>query len=280
MQMNDPIRVISDLHLGHPACRVQSVEQLSPLFQGAGTIVFNGDTVEQRSPELAEKSASILAELKQLLANENIHPVFLRGNHDPHISTIDYLELPEHKTMITHGDCLYRKISPWNPKIWKLEADFAKLAEQMLPSKSSGQHADFQTLLNYTQQCRLIAKGDESKKLLSGRWNKLHSAGRLIYPPRRPIEIVRCWSQHRKRIDEFQQRYAPLCDYVLVGHIHRNGIHRLGKPSAGKYGINTGGFLSFGNALMVEFNHNENVSVFAIDESGVDFQIGKRVRFS
>ena len=37
----EPVRIVSDLHLAHPGCRVHDVAQLRPLLEGAGTMIFN-----------------------------------------------------------------------------------------------------------------------------------------------------------------------------------------------------------------------------------------------
>jgi hypothetical protein len=42
--MSSPIRILSDLHLGHRVSRIASAESLRPLIAGAGTVIFNGDT--------------------------------------------------------------------------------------------------------------------------------------------------------------------------------------------------------------------------------------------
>ena len=48
--MNEPVRILSDLHLGHRVSRIERTSALRPLIAGAGTVIFNGDTWQ----ELAE----------------------------------------------------------------------------------------------------------------------------------------------------------------------------------------------------------------------------------
>lgn len=48
--MKLPVRIFSDLHPGHQASRIFDMEKLRPLFRGAGTVLFNGDTWEELSP--------------------------------------------------------------------------------------------------------------------------------------------------------------------------------------------------------------------------------------
>ncbi len=68
--MELPLRIFSDLHLGHKASRIGEVEKLRPLFRGAGTVVFNGDTWEELSPPWREKSEEMLGQLRRILGEE------------------------------------------------------------------------------------------------------------------------------------------------------------------------------------------------------------------
>ena len=42
-----PVRILSDLHLGHQVSRIARVSALRPLVAGAGTVIFNGDTWQE-----------------------------------------------------------------------------------------------------------------------------------------------------------------------------------------------------------------------------------------
>lgn len=111
--MKLPVRIFSDLHLGHRASRIDDVEKLRPLFQGAGTVLFNGDTWEELSPPWLERSAEMLGQLRRLLADEGRCAVFLPGNHDPGWEGSGFMELAEGRIAITHGDALLRNGAPW-----------------------------------------------------------------------------------------------------------------------------------------------------------------------
>ena len=47
----EPILILSDLHLGHRASLIENPEQLAVLLRGPGSVIFNGDTAEMRTPE-------------------------------------------------------------------------------------------------------------------------------------------------------------------------------------------------------------------------------------
>ena len=81
--MTYPIRILSDLHLGHRVSRIESSESLRPLIAGAGTVIFNGDTWQELARLFFERSAEMLKDLKRICAEEGAEPLFLPGNHDP-----------------------------------------------------------------------------------------------------------------------------------------------------------------------------------------------------
>ena len=60
------VRILSDLHLAHPASQIGSVESLRPLIAGADTVIFNGDTCEQTRVEWRKEGAERLAELERM----------------------------------------------------------------------------------------------------------------------------------------------------------------------------------------------------------------------
>ncbi len=42
----DVIRILSDLHYGDRGSRIRTLSSLTPLFEGAGSLVLNGDTLD------------------------------------------------------------------------------------------------------------------------------------------------------------------------------------------------------------------------------------------
>ena len=59
-----PVRILSDLHLAHPGCRIGSIDDLRPLFEGVrDRIILNGDTCEQRNNRFVEDGAAWLEQL-------------------------------------------------------------------------------------------------------------------------------------------------------------------------------------------------------------------------
>ncbi len=89
----EPVRIISDLHLAHPGSTVSAIQELRPLLEGAGTVLFNGDTFELRKKALLQKASDYRMQLEQLCDELGVNPVFLTGNHDPEVSKVHYLDL-------------------------------------------------------------------------------------------------------------------------------------------------------------------------------------------
>src|SRR5579871_1268735 len=136
------LRIFSDLHLGDRGCRVRTLEQLTPLFDGADALVLNGDSIDTRpgpvhlpAAALATANADTAAQragFLDFLAHHAPPTTLLTGNHDPDISAQHTLDLSDGRIFITHGDIFFDNIVPWSrdvPLMRKLLArEFAALA--------------------------------------------------------------------------------------------------------------------------------------------------------
>ncbi len=256
--------------MAHPSCRIKTVEMLQPLIEGAGTLILNGDTAEQRHPELRSQGREMFDSLMKLCNENGTDPVVLRGNHDPKLAELDCLDLPEASVFLTHGDVLFPLISPWNPKVWPVSDQIQAIRADVGEEKMA---CDLEAALDATHQSRFLASGDE-EEFRAKRFKNLRAIKKLAWPPRRPIEILKCWMQTPGLAEEFVRDHRPESRFFIFGHTHRPGIWERGE----KVLINTGGFLSLGSAQMVEILEDQ-LSVFAVDESGKTFSKGKRKFF-
>ena len=82
LRPTEPILILSDLHLGHRASRIKHPEQLAPMLQGPGTVIFNGDTSEMRNPEDRLVGRKLAADLARICHQLGRRAVFVNGNHD------------------------------------------------------------------------------------------------------------------------------------------------------------------------------------------------------
>jgi hypothetical protein len=115
--MNETVRVLSDLHLGHKGSRISQVSTLRPLIAGAGKVIFNGDTWQELARPFFQRASEMLEELKSLCHEEGAEAVFLSGNHDPGWPGPGWVELAGGRIIITHGDALLFDGSPWKREI-------------------------------------------------------------------------------------------------------------------------------------------------------------------
>ena len=239
--MKEPVRILSDLHLGHRVSRITSVESLRPLITGAATVVFNGDTWQELAVMFREKSAEMLEELTTLCREEGAEPVFLSGNHDPGWPGTGWLELGDGKILITHGDALFFDGSPWSREAIAGQDDIRELWRQ--------HHAAADDAGERLRLAREIARYLVPKTFPKGRklWQRIWEAA---CPPQRALKMLHSWLTQADAADDFSNKFFPRAEVIVIGHFHRSGIwHKRGRLV-----INTGAYLPPGDALWVEWN--------------------------
>src|SRR5271165_2173148 len=110
----EPIRIISDVHFGHPASMIEQPRQLIPLLREAKTVIFNGDTVELRYLKGRRIGMHNAALMRETCEEAGVRPIFINGNHDPILSELCHVDLVDGAVLVTHGDLLFHDISPWS----------------------------------------------------------------------------------------------------------------------------------------------------------------------
>lgn len=239
--MKLPLRIFSDLHLGHRASRIADVENLRPLFRGAGTVLFNGDTWEELAEPWKEKSEQMLCQLRAVLAEEGCDVIFLPGNHDPGWEGKGFLELAEGRIVITHGDALLRDGAPWK--------------REMLAGREV---VDRLWRVCPEAETEPVARHELARKIARTLPNRAHPKGRSLiarafdaaFPPQRAIAMLRAWMSQGRLGASFCERYFPTSELLVVGHFHCLGIRK----SRGRAIINTGSFVVPGPAGWVEWD--------------------------
>ncbi|MFM2197614.1 MAG: hypothetical protein RLZZ505_1046 [Verrucomicrobiota bacterium] len=239
--MTLPLRIFSDLHLGHQASRIDEVEKLRSLFRGAGTVLFNGDTWEELTPPWRERSGEMLARLRRILVEEGCEAIFLPGNHDPGWEGSGYMELAEGRIAITHGDALLRNGAPWKREMLKNPEVIDELWS-LFP------HA-----------AKEIGSRLELARAIAGRMATMHPpAGRSLFaraldaafPPQRALHMISAWLDQGSHGARFCETYLPQAEILVVGHYHCQGIRK----ARGRTVINTGSFVVPGPAGWVEWD--------------------------
>ena len=238
--MKEPVRILSDLHLGHPAGRIAGVEVLRPLLEGAGTVVFNGDTWQELATGLRLGSAALLEGLWELGAELGVELVFLSGNHDPGWPGRGWVELAGGRIVVTHGDAVMWGGSPWSREAFeRLE----KIRELWAAHRAA--ECDAGERLELARRMALLLRPPAIPK---GR-SLLRRAIDALNPPRRALEILRVWACQADEAAGFAARYFPQAEIVVIGHFHHHGIWR----KRGRTVINTGAFLNPHRARWVEW---------------------------
>ena len=239
--MRLPVRIFSDLHLGHRASRISDVETLRPLFQGAGTVVFNGDTWEELAKPWREASSGLLEQLKCILHEEGCDTIFLRGNHDPGWDGQGWLELADGKIIVTHGDALFRDSSPWKHETLS-GANRVEEAWRKFPYADTCPESRL-AVAREIAGCLPSRRHPHDRSLIS----------RVIdaaFPPRRAIAMLKAWINQWKHGAEFCERYFPMAEILVIGHFHCSGIRNV----CGKTIINLGSFVIPGRAHWAEWD--------------------------
>ncbi len=239
--MKEPVRVLSDLHLGHKISRIGTVSVLRPLIAGAGTVIFNGDTWQELAKPFLARSTVMLGELETLCADEGVEAVFLSGNHDPGWPGRGWVELAEGKIVIMHGDALLFDGSPWKREILVNGARVLELWEQHpLADRDTGERL---------RVAREIARELCSVEYPNGR-HFIQRAWDAILPPKRAVKMLEAWFTQGSAGAKFCDAYFPDAEVLVIGHFHREGCWEKN----GRRIINTGSFTSPGRAHWLEWN--------------------------
>lgn len=259
--MKEPVRILSDLHLGHKVSRIERASSLRPLIAGAGTVIFNGDTWEELASPFREQGAAMLAELQTLCAGEGADPVFLSGNHDPGWPGSGWVELAEGKIIVTHGDALFFDGSPWKREILTHSARVIELWK----ARPAAAYDANERLQLAREIARVLPSCDHSQgaRLLQRAWD-------AATPPKRALRILEAWLTQARAGAEFCSRYFPTAEALVIGHFHRHGCWE----NRGKLVINTGSFMNPGRAHWVEY-HQGWLTRGAIDETTNPYRLGE-----
>ncbi|MES2657055.1 MAG: hypothetical protein V4689_00480 [Verrucomicrobiota bacterium] len=259
--MNEPVRVLSDLHLGHKISRINQVSALRPLIAGAGTVIFNGDTWQELAKPFYQRSSIMLGELTSLCQDEGVETVFLTGNHDPGWSGPGWIELAGGRIVVTHGDALLFDGSPWKREILVSGRRVMELWDE---HPSAGRD-----VAERMRVARDVARELCSVEHPTGR-NILQRTWDAILPPRRAVKMLEAWFTQASEGGKFCERYFPKAEMLVIGHFHREGSWSRN----GRQIINTGSFMAPGRAHWVEWNDGW-LSRGVIDESAEMCRKGK-----
>jgi len=243
--MEPPIRIVSDLHLGHPASPLVRAEQVRGLWRGVGELWLLGDTLETCSERLEGPSRQLYAEVSALAAADGVALRRFRGNHDPDEEVESHAFLDDGSVLLTHGDACFRFGSPWSPWARVLRE---KLEE--VEAEAGGEDA----LATIDERMALALRWSRSyfprRRRFTGFAGKLETFAHVLWPPQVPITILRHWLEGPEMAARWMERFAPSAEVLLIGHTHRPGAWRR----RGRWILNLGAHHPFGYPRMADWS--------------------------
>lgn len=267
MSFPEPIRILSDLHLAHPASRVQNVWQIEPLIEGARTVVFNGDTAELRLHKARETAKRYIDSLRSLCRDRGVQAVFINGNHDPDLSNLNDLELLGGRVLVTHGDVLFPDVTPWGREAAQLGQNQAlALAELAGEAPPQWEH-----LLAAAKEASLRT-GSGNGKMPSTMREWVAAVCSETGHPLRTAQVLRAWAIAPGRAARLAARHRPRARWVIMGHTHMPG-HWLRDD---RVVLNTGAYLPWLGRRVVEVANGE-ILMRRVRADGKYFRTGAEV---
>ncbi len=253
MAKTDPITILSDVHYGHPGSRVREAAELDPIFEQSRLVVFNGDTVEQREPQMRDLAARRLHELRIRAEKRGCEVLFITGNHDPAVSERHHLDLCGGALLVTHGDILFEAITPWASNSQQLKQEYTRLLNELDLDETE----IFERQLSATKQASLMV-GYRVPPLPANRLGQLLIVLREFWPPTRPLRIIRSWIESPRCAFSILEHYRPKARMIIFGHTHYPGVWTDGKT--GRKAINTGSFIPPLGPLSVQLDDDTHTS--------------------
>jgi predicted phosphodiesterase len=265
--VENPIRIISDLHLGHSASLAREISQVEPLFKDVRSVIFNGDTIEMRSERSRARADRILREVQAFCASQSATTCFINGNHDPIISTINHVELGAGSLLVTHGDVLYHESSP----TWTRGGMRRGAKPRLLQNLDKAERATLEQILS-TNKRGHHALSTEEFNIPNGAWGQFTTFMRQTWPPRRLVRMVSSWKDNPVHAVDLIRLYRPSARCVIVGHTHFPGVWQ----QRGCHVINTGSYLPVLGRLAVDFS-DDVITVRKVVMRRGQFHLGRQV---
>jgi len=208
LDAGERLRVLSDLHLGHPASLVKDVQQLEPLLNDVNVLILAGDTWQPIFGAAFEQSKRMLDRLLLLCEELGIRSVLLRGNHDPVEDYPMAAYVSGKRYFITHGHAIFREGAPWSKALNHCQKDvdayWASQVEEDL-----------------TLEERLHGSYEISRVMLPKCGDRRTPYSGISLP--RFVAMFRSWRDFPKASAEFLKRFSPESECMIAGHFHRAG---------------------------------------------------------
>lgn len=268
--MSGKIRIVSDLHVGHKASVIDSLQALRPLAEGVDWLIFNGDTLELKYGDLDVDHYDADREKERFdkeVAKWSCKVTVITGNHDPQISDLHSLSVLDNKVFITHGDGLFPEIAPWSSNIENLR----KHAAIIDPATTGITEQDLHDYLELHKTVTIRAHEDD-KKYNPTLWGKMKIFLHQAWPPTTPFRILKSWSEVPARAISLTERFGLSPKFIVVGHTHNPGTWKRG----GQTVINLGSYFPWPGARCIDIEKN-TLKIRKIRKKQNDIKIGRTI---
>lgn len=262
------IRIVSDVHYADHSSRVRSLEQLRPLFEGATSFVFNGDTLDTRPSKLPHHTDKARSEVLAFLASAGMPVTVLTGNHDPDLSPEHAIEFAHGQVLVTHGDVLFDNIVPWSKEAPLIRTKMiAALAA--LPDGQSGLFEG--RMRAFRSVAASIPQKHQSER--DPLKYAIRLAGDTVWPPQRAFTIMKAWRETPGRAAAFAGKHRPKAKFIVIGHTHKPGVWRT---ASGVVVVNTGSFCKPFGAMTADIS-GDALRVHRVVTRKGRFHVGRTV---
>lgn len=234
-------RILSDLHLGHPASRLSDPGMLEPLLEGIDHLVLAGDVWQQCLAGARREEALRKYEiLRNLIREKGVAVEVLRGNHDPDQAS-GVAWLAERAILVTHGDAIYPDASPWSREFPRCRAEVEEIMARYAPFEHLPE-----ACADRAREIALVLKFYPLPKLPP----PLNYFATALWPPGRSFEMLRVWREMGDEAHRFLRRAGRGASVLVCGHFHRAGIWE----KEGRLVLNTGAFMRGCQAWAVDWD--------------------------
>jgi UDP-2,3-diacylglucosamine pyrophosphatase LpxH len=257
--LEEPIRIVSDLHFGHPASIIDQPSQLIPLLAEAKTVIFNGDTVELRYLKGRRVGMHNAGLMRDTCREAGVRPIFINGNHDPILSELCHVDLADGAVLVTHGDLLFHDISPWSHE----SEIIGEAHSRELASLDEDAFLDFEKRLKASKRAALSIELRKSR-LHRDNLSAIRTVLRECWPPWRPLQIFHSWAVTPAKAEALARVFRPRARFILIGHTHFSGCFRRGPRMI----INTGSFLPLSGRMTVDLHGGKLIVRPIVHERG------------
>lgn len=262
---SEPIRIVSDLHLGHIRSTIDDASQLDFLLDGIKHLIVAGDMSEDRPGLYCTAGHRQRDKFIAMCAARGVTLHELAGNHDPSDRPSMAL-INDGLISVHHGHTLYKVVAPWG---WEY-INHGDLCDDLVKSRPQADTdlearftlaRDMSNLIFPIYEIPVGHHGDEQPKRRSFLVKVLH----ILWPPVRPWRILSAWAHRFSLADSFASRFTPQARLVIFGHFHRRGIARR----HGRLYINTGAVFRHATSYAVDLYRGQ-LSVRSYTPAGFD----------